>query len=166
MPSHHIGIVHFAAGCHKGLLVPQGLGIMYASSTFSKLQPTYLALVGVADPPSDLIVRSDRMELAATARRFEIGNHNLPAMHALAASLDFIAGIGVENITEHVLDLGDQLIEQMDAQVIRVVGPRERDRRCHIYVLDLPGDGWLEYLAANEVRVPPSATAFAFHSQC
>ena len=150
-----LGVSLLAAGCHKGLLVPQGLGIMYASSRCSELQPAYLALAGLADPPSDLIARPERIQLSATARRFEIGNHNLPAMHALAASLDFITGIGVENITEHVLDLGDQLIEQMESQGIRIVGPRERAHRSHIYVLDLPGDGWLEYLAANEVRVSP-----------
>ena len=153
--ANELGVSVLAAGCHKGLLVPQGLGILYVSSKCSELEPTYLALAGLADPPSDLIARPDRMQLSASARRFEIGNHNLPAMHALAASLDFIASIGVENITEHVLDLGDQLIEQMDHQGIRIVGPRERAHRSHIYVLDLPGEGWLEYLAANQVRVSP-----------
>ena len=153
--ANEIGVSILAAGCHKGLLVPQGLGILYVSSKCSELEPAYLALAGLADPPSDLIATPDRMQLSASARRFEIGNHNLPAMHALAASLDFIGSIGVENITEHVLDLGDQLIEQMDRQGIRIVGPRERAHRSHIYVLDLPGEGWLEYFAANQVRVSP-----------
>jgi len=92
---------------------------------------------------------------ASSARRFEIGNHNLPALHALGVSLDFISSIGVGNIAEHVLDLGDQLVEEMDRQGLRIVGPRLRERRSHICVLDLPGEGWIEYLAANNVRVSP-----------
>jgi len=153
--SEELGASVLAAGCHKGLLVPQGLGIMYVSRKCGELTPAYLALAGLADPPADLIAKPDRMDLTASARRFEIGNHNLPALHALAASLEFISSIGVDKISEHVLDLGDQLIDHMDRQGIRIVGPRTRAHRSHIYVLDLPGENWLEYFAANQVRVSP-----------
>jgi len=153
--SEELGASVLAAGCHKGLLVPQGLGIMYVSRKCGELTPAYLALAGLADPPADLIAKPDRMDLTASARRFEIGNHNLPALHALAASLEFISSIGVDKISEHVLDLGDQLIDHMDRQGIGIVGPRTRAHRSHIYVLDLPGENWLEYFAANQVRVSP-----------
>jgi selenocysteine lyase/cysteine desulfurase len=149
------GVSMLAAGCHKGLLVPQGLGILYARRTLTELEPAYLALAGIADPPGDLIARPDHLVLASGARRFEIGNHNLPGMHALRASLDLVFSIGVEKIAEHVLDLGDRLISHMDQQNIRIVGPRVRNQRSHIYVLDLPGKGWLEYFAHNQVRVSP-----------
>ena len=76
-------------------------------------------------------------------------------IHALAASLTLIERYGVEKISAHVLDLGDHLIRRVDAQGIRLVGPRARAHRSHIYVLDLPGTGWPEYLAAENVRVSP-----------
>jgi selenocysteine lyase/cysteine desulfurase len=144
-----------AAGCHKGLLVPQGLGILYANRTLEELQPAYLAMASLAEPPDDYIARPDRLAVRSGARRFEIGNYNLPHVHALGASLDLLNGIDVENIANHVLDLGDRLIDHMDRQGIRIVGPRARQHRSHIYVLALPGDGWVEYFASHQVRVSP-----------
>jgi len=61
----------------------------------------------------------------------------------------------VANIAEHVLDLGDHLISHMDELGIRIVGPRTRKSRSHIYVMDLPGEGWLECFASNQIRVSP-----------
>lgn len=144
-----------AFGCHKGLMVPQGLGILYCDKALKNLEPTYLAAASLANPPADLIARADNTELREGAGRFEIGNFNLPAIHALSEALEFVESIGVGNIEEHVLDLGDHLIERTDAMKIRLVGPRTRAHRSHIYVLDLPGDGWLEYFASNNVRVSP-----------
>jgi cysteine desulfurase / selenocysteine lyase len=144
-----------AFGCHKGLMVPQGLGILYSDKKLKNLEPSYLAAASLANPPADLIARADNTELREGAGRFEIGNFNLPAIHALAEALDFVEGMGLRNIEEHVLELGDHLIELADAMEIRLIGPRTRASRSHIYVLDLPGDGWLEYFANNNVRVSP-----------
>jgi selenocysteine lyase/cysteine desulfurase len=151
-----LGLSILAAGCHKGLFVPQGLGILCVRrSVLDELQPAYLAMASLAEPPDDYIARPDQLALHKSARRFEIGNYNLPDIHALGAALDLVSCIGVENIANHVLDLGNRLIDHMDRQGIRVVGPRQRDYRSHIYVLDLPGEGWLDYLASNQVRVSP-----------
>jgi len=158
-----LGVSILAAGCHKGLLVPQGLGILYVRRrTLEDLQPAYLAMASLAEPPDDYIARPDQLALHKTARRFEIGNYNLADIHALGAALDLVSRIGVENIANHVLDLGDCLIDHMDRQGIRVVGPRQRDYRSHIYVLDLPGEGWLDYLASNQVRASPERDGIRF----
>ena len=144
-----------AFGCHKGLLVPQGLGVLYVRAGQSELQPAYLAVAGLADPPADLVARVDNMQLRADAGRFEIGNFNLPDIHGLAASLALIEAIGVETIYSHVLDLGDRLIQHLDDLGVRLVGPRARAHRSHIYVLDLPAEAWVKYLAEENVRVSP-----------
>ena len=150
-----IGPSMLAFGCHKGLLVPQGLGILYARQSLDELEPAYLAAASLAEPPADFIARPDRMGLRTGAGRFEIGNFNLPDVHALAAALDLIEGVGVANIAEHVLDLGDHLIARMDELGIGIVGPRTRKNRSHIYVLNLPGEGWPEYFDSNNVRISP-----------
>jgi selenocysteine lyase/cysteine desulfurase len=149
------GASMIAFGCHKGLYVPQGLGVLYVRSGQSELVPPFLAAASLADPPADLIARADNMALREDAGRFEFGNFNIPDVHALAASLSLIERIGVDTIAAHVLDLGDHLIARLDAQGIRLVGPRQRAHRAHIYVLDLPGDGWVDYLARENVRVSP-----------
>lgn len=144
-----------AFGCHKGLYVPHGLGVLYVRNGLSELQPTYLAVAGLANPPADLVARADNLQLRADAGRFEIGNFNLPDIHALAASLTLIERIGVDRITEHVLDLGDDLIRRLDELGVGLVGPRAREHRSHIYVLDLPVDEWLEYFISQRVRASP-----------
>lgn len=150
-----MGISILAAGCHKGLLVPQGLGILYVKQGLDDVQPAYLAMAGVANPPADYIARPDDLALRKDAGRFELGNLNLPDLHALNASIDLINKVGVENIEQHVLDLGDRLIEHMDAQGIRLIGPRTRRNRSHIYVVDLPAGEWADFFAQSQVRVSP-----------
>lgn len=144
-----------AFGCHKGLLVPQGLGVLCASRALADLKPAYLAVASLAHPPSDLVARADNMELKPGARRFEIGNYNLPDIHALDAALDLIERVGRASINQHVLDLGDRLLAHLDEIGIDIVGPRPRDQRCHIIVLKLPPASWVPYLASEKVRVSP-----------
>lgn len=144
------------SGSHKGLLVPQGLGLLVWDKSRTELEPAYLAAASLAEVPADLIARPDRLDLATSARRFELGNFNLPAIHALNASLDMIEALGVENIQNHCLDLGDHLIAGLDALGVRLVGPRARQHRApHIYVIALPAAEWLGHFEENGVRVSP-----------
>lgn len=149
-----LGISMFAAGAHKGLLAPQGIGIFYCERHLAQtLKPAYCALSSLADVPADLVIGPQPLKFAESAKRFDLGNFNHAGAHALGASLDLILGIGVHAIGEHVLSLGDRLIAHLDELGIELVGPRERERRSHIYVLALPGDSWLEHFAQNDVRV-------------
>jgi selenocysteine lyase/cysteine desulfurase len=144
------------SGSHKGLLVPQGLGLLYWDKSRIELEPAYLAAASLAEVPADLIARPDELELAPTARRFELGNFNLPAIHALGASLDMIEALGVQHIQNHCLDLGDHLIAGLDALDVRLVGPRDRQHRApHIYVIALPAAEWLGHFEQNGIRVSP-----------
>ncbi|OMI05337.1 aminotransferase [Bradyrhizobium brasilense] len=143
-------------GSHKGLLVPQGLGLLYWDQTLKELEPAYLAAASLAEIPDDLIARPDRLASSPTARRFELGNFNLPAIHALGASLDMIEQIGVKNIQNHCFDLGDHLLAQLDNLGVSLIGPRQRRHRSpHIYVVGLPATEWLSYFEGNGVRVSP-----------
>lgn len=151
-----VGATFIGSGTHKGLLVPQGLGLLYWDLTRSELEPAYLAAISLEHPPADFIARPDDMAPAPTAGRFEIGNFNLPATHALGAALDLINEIGVENIQAHCFELGDRLIAGLDELGIKLVGPRNReDRAPHIYVAALPAEEWLDYFASKSVRVSP-----------
>lgn len=145
-----------ASGTHKGLLVPQGLGLLYWDATRIELEPAYLAAASLATPPADFIARADNMGLPATAGRFELGNFNLPAIQGLGAALDLIEEVGIENIQSHCFDLGDYLIERLDGLDVGLVGPREREHRApHIYVIALPAADWLDYFTRTGIRVSP-----------
>jgi len=149
-----LGISMFAAGAHKGLLAPQGIGVLYCDKDLAnRLEPAYCALSALANPPADLVIGPAPFEFADGARRFELGNYNHAGVHALDASLDLLRTAGVPAIAEHVLNLGDRLIEHLDELGIELVGPRERRYRSHIYVLALDAGPWLGYLAQQNVRV-------------
>jgi selenocysteine lyase/cysteine desulfurase len=150
-----LGVSVLAAGCHKGLLVPQGVGILYVKGSLQELQPVYLAMSSLANPPDDYVARPDHLALRRDAGRFEFGNFNLPDLHALSSAIDLIQRIGVPRIEDHVLKLGDRLVAGLDELGIELVGPRERGRRAHIYVMALPVAKWVNYLTQNQVRVSP-----------
>jgi cysteine desulfurase / selenocysteine lyase len=144
-----------AAGTHKGLLVPQGLGVLYVAAGLDELQPPYLAMSSMLNPPSDYIARPGDMAVRTDALRFETGNVNLPDLHALHAAISLIQSVGVGEIQKHVASLGDLLLDELDELGVKVIGPRERGHRNHIYVLDLPVQKWADYFARNDVRVSP-----------
>ncbi|SEQ27225.1 aminotransferase class V-fold PLP-dependent enzyme [Lentzea albida] len=148
-----LGVAALAAGSHKGLLVPQGLGFLHTAAPADVLPPTYVATAGVANTRADLVAGPEALRLRPDAQRFEIGNFNLPAIHALGGALDLISAIGLPAISEHLLSLGDRLIDHLDHLGITLAGPRERERRSHIYVLELPDTGWAEFLAGSGVRL-------------
>lgn len=151
-----VGATFIGAGTHKGLLVPQGLGLLYWDCTRKELEPAYLAAISLERPPTDFIARPDDMEVASSAGRFELGNFNLPAIQALGSGLDLINEIGVENIQAHCFDLGDRLIDGLDSLGVALVGPRDRVHRApHIYVASLPAQEWLNFLSAKAIRVSP-----------
>jgi selenocysteine lyase/cysteine desulfurase len=151
-----IGATFIGSGTHKGLLVPQGLGFLYWDHTRTELEPAYLAAISLANPPADFIASPDNMTLASTAGRFELGNFNLPAAHALGAAIDLINEVGIEKIQEHCFDLGDRLIAGLDDLDVGLVGPRDRANRApHIYVVALPAEDWVDFLESKDVRVSP-----------
>lgn len=150
-----LGVTFLAAGCHKGMLVPQGLGFLYVNKDAGDFTPAYLAMAGLNNPPADFIARPDNTALRSDAGRFELGNYNLPALSALSSALDLINDIQVGNIEEHVRELGTYLIDKMRMLGVDIVGPASWAERAHIYVLDLPADSWLPYLTEAGIRVSP-----------
>lgn len=151
-----IGASFVGSGTHKGLLVPQGLGFLYWDRSAVDAHPAYLAAISLENPPADFIARHDNMALATTARRFEIGNFNLPATMGLGGAIDLINRVGIESIREHCYGLGDRLIAGLDRLEVRLVGPRARQHRApHIYVAALPADDWVPYCAEKGIRISP-----------
>lgn len=149
-----LGISILAAGCHKGLLTPQGLGFIYVDDSLERLNPAYIATASLANPPADFIATPNDVTLRAGAGRFELGNFNLPAIHGLDAALDLLNELGPDAVEAHMLSLGDKLIEQLDDLGISLVGPRSPKNRAHIYVLALLPE-WAAYFAESNVRVSP-----------
>ncbi|MDY7095166.1 MAG: aminotransferase class V-fold PLP-dependent enzyme [Acidobacteriota bacterium] len=107
------GVAAFATGCHKGLLAPQGMGLLWTSPELrQRLTPPggWLSVEDATDfqrPSTDF----DR-GFVAGGEALEMGVPNLLGCAALTVSLELIAAAGLAAIAAHVdalqeLFLGD-----------------------------------------------------------
>ncbi|HEX8832328.1 MAG TPA: aminotransferase class V-fold PLP-dependent enzyme, partial [Longimicrobium sp.] len=118
-----------------------------------------------------------------TGRAFEDGTPNYLGIAAASAGLDFMRGIGVENINAHVMGLTARLLDALEsathgngAPLVRVYGPRDLERRGGTIAFNLldPEGELVDFRVveqrANEANISirtgffcnPGAAEFAF----
>lgn len=99
---HAAGIDLLAAPGHKGLLGPQGTGILYVAEGI-ELTPLMVGGTGVHS--------SDEEQPAAMPERYESGTLNTPGIAGLGAGVRFIARVGLDNIRKREASLVRQILE-------------------------------------------------------
>jgi selenocysteine lyase/cysteine desulfurase len=67
----------------------------------------------------------DRLDLAPTARRFEIGTPPIPNLYAAAAAMEYLGRVGLGRISDHVAGLTEMFMERVRALGIEMKTPRE-----------------------------------------
>ncbi len=132
-----------AAGAQKWLTAPFGTGLLYVrTGVLDQVQPGLAhGLFAYAEPkvgwakylgdPS--LTPFVSLPLAPDARRFEI--HGMPktlGTAGLAASLAYVNGLDTAAATQHILTLGDFLIEQLQRRGIKVWTPQPHHLRSGI----------------------------------
>jgi selenocysteine lyase/cysteine desulfurase len=103
-----------AAGGHKGLLAPQGLGLLWTAPAFRQQLLPQGGWLSV-DQATDFARASTDLgrEFYTDGRRLESGVPNLIGAAALGSSLELLNRVGVDAITPHVARLRAELIEQL-----------------------------------------------------
>jgi selenocysteine lyase/cysteine desulfurase len=112
----------------KWLCAGYGVGILYVRPSW--LVPELMPAVGwrsMADPeqldPSGVRLLNDSCcgSLVSTrAAALELGCSSFPTIFAAGAAVDFISGIGIEQIERRVIQLGDLLVKSLTAAGFRV----------------------------------------------
>ncbi len=137
------GVDFLAAGTHKWLLGPQGLGIFFCRrELLDRLQPTHVAagsLVHDGDP-EDPEAPYDR-EFVASARRYEEGTRNYLGMAAFNASLQLIEKIGMERIEARIHELTEYLVHEAERRGCRIESPRGPGEWSGIVLFAPPAGG-------------------------
>jgi len=119
-----------AADGHKWLLGPEGFGLFYCrAERMDLLSNCVLGWLGVENP-SDYD-RTDQ-NWVSTARRFEEGSHNLVGAVGLAASVELLLEVGIEQIEQRVLALTRRLVDGLEARGCELFTPREDQSRLGI----------------------------------
>ena len=116
-----------AADGHKWLLGPEGIGIFYCRQELAQqLNPP---LVGWKSVKNDLSFDMPDFCLKTNALRFEEGSMNVMGIFGLGAAVDLLLEVGIQNIEERVLGLGDFLIKEAEKRNFTIFTPKEKAAR-------------------------------------
>src|ERR1044072_6554633 len=117
------GLVDVAAGaCHKWLLTPEGVGLLYLSDRArERIQPTPGGWTSGPEPGE-----GDQFQPggAAGALAWETGTGPSALLHALDASLRLLTETGVDRIATHLEGLTDYLCERLAGRDYEIVSSR------------------------------------------
>ncbi|ALM81638.1 aminotransferase class V-fold PLP-dependent enzyme [Bordetella sp. N] len=129
----------FAAGAHKGLLGPLGIGLLHVSPRLLEaLTPAHVGPNGV----TTLNKAGGQWEIAVSdagdARRLETGNLNFPGVAGWAAAVQLIESAEPARIEPYVLDLATRLGDGLRDLGLDVVSPLAGPAASTTRVLRLP----------------------------
>lgn len=105
---------------HKGLLGPQGTGILYMREP-EQLQP---AFVGGGTVHT---VTTGSFTFDEIPSRFEYGTPNIPGVIGLGQGVEYVKALGVSNIEAHVNGLARECARRLaDIPQVQIYGPENR----------------------------------------
>lgn len=121
---------------YKWLCGPFGAAVMYlAPHLHETLNP---GLIGWRSHKDMWDLRADRLELPATARRFEFSTMGYGCAVGLTKSIEYLADVGVKRIFDYNLGLADQLIEGLRERGAEIVSPLNDAERTSIVSAQFP----------------------------
>jgi cysteine desulfurase/selenocysteine lyase len=120
----------FATPGHKGLLGPQGTGVLYVREP-DLLEPTYVGGGTVH------AVTTSGFELEPSPARFEAGTPNLPGVIGLGRAVEYVREIGTEDIERHETALARNAASRLqELPSVEVYGP---DKRAAVVPFNVKG---------------------------
>jgi len=122
-----------AAGGHKWLTTPLGIGILYINKRLvNELKPPFYGYMNAVEPEGGWdnffrnVNKSPLVEFkyVPTARKFEYGGTgSYTGVVGLTASLSLINSIGIENVERKILKLKKVLIEELESIGAKILPP-------------------------------------------
>ena len=116
-----LGVDVYVAGTLKYLLGPPGLAMMYVrSDLIQSLAPTISGWFAQADP---FAFDVKKLELAATARRFESGTPAIPNLYAAKRGVQLLQSIGLREVAGHIKSLTAALLSGLQEMNVQIKTP-------------------------------------------
>jgi cysteine desulfurase / selenocysteine lyase len=126
-----IGCDFLAFSGHK-MCAPTGIGALYGRSEILEATPPYHG-------GGEMIVSVtlERSSFKKPPHRFEAGTPNIAGAIGLAAAIDYLEGIGRDEIFKHDVDLAEYALERMkELPGLRVIGTAEEHAGVVSFVMD------------------------------
>ncbi len=112
---------------HKWLLAPEGCAIFYSRPEARERLGLHQYGWHMVEDHLDFSRKDWRV--ATSARRFECGSPNMLCIHALSASLELLAELGIDEIARRVLANSEFIFARLSAQPdIQLLTPRQAGR--------------------------------------
>jgi cysteine desulfurase/selenocysteine lyase len=119
-----------AAACHKWLLTPEGVGLLYLSSRArERIQPTLVGWISVPNPED---YSNFEQGWKSGTLAWETGTGPAALIYGLEASLDLLTASGIPNIQRHLETLTDYLCGKLRDTDYQVVSSRRLGEKSQI----------------------------------
>jgi cysteine desulfurase/selenocysteine lyase len=124
-------LIDVAAGaCHKWLLTPEGVGVLYLSDRArERIEPTLVGWVSVPNPED---YQNFEQGWNHGALAWETGTAPTALIHGLEASLKLLSETGSERIAAYLEELTDYLCERLDRDQYQIVSSRRSGEKSQI----------------------------------
>lgn len=134
-----LGIDFLSADGHKWLLSPEGCGLFYCHEDLAPLlHPPIVGWLNMTNPTD---FGNYRYEFQPDARRFESGSPNIPGVMALAASMQMLLDIGLDEVWRRLETLTDHLCQRLPDKGYTVFSPRKTSSEKSGIVIFSPPEG-------------------------
>lgn len=128
-----LGCDFFSTAGHKGLLGPQGTGVLYIKNPDS-IEPSVYG--GGMTSESD----GSSFTIKQCPEKFEPGTPNLPGIIGLGASVEYIERIGIKNIEMHERRLTEKSLDRLsEMRSFTYYGPEKSKRRGSLISFNIAG---------------------------
>jgi len=124
-------LIDVAAGaCHKWLLTPEGVGVLYLSGRArERIEPTLVGWVSVPNPED---YQNFEQGWNQGALAWETGTAPTALIHGLEASLKLLTDTGTERIATYLEELTNYLCEKLDRDRYQIVSSRRSGEKSQI----------------------------------
>jgi cysteine desulfurase/selenocysteine lyase len=110
----------FVCPGHKGLLGPQGTGVLYIKEP-DEIESLFLGGGMVSS------VTRESFKMEPSPAKFEAGTPNIPGVIGLGRSVEYVAELGVDSIQKHEFELAREAASRLeDIAGVEVYGPKKR----------------------------------------
>jgi len=119
-----------ACACHKWLLAPEGIGVLYLSDRArERIEPTIVGWISVENPEDYLNYEQDWRDGTLA---WETGTGPASLFYGLEESLKLLTETGIEKIHSYLLELTDYLCERLEGSDYEIVSSRHPKEKSQI----------------------------------
>lgn len=116
--------VDFAAMSAHKMLGPTGVGVLFGRSSLLAAMPPFITGGSMV-----AIVTAEATRYMPAPMKFEAGTQMTAQIAGLNAAIDYLRGLGMDNVARYDLELGDYLLDAVRAVPgTRIIGPESGER--------------------------------------